>query len=71
MSMFISLAPVLERTAAENTSAFPDAPQREAVTRPARSRFLAAALLRRAARLELAAAARLERGLSGRRLATA
>ena len=61
MSMFISLAPALEHTATENTSAFPDAPQREAVIRPARSRFLAAAILRRTARLELAAAARLER----------
>ncbi|HEY3409861.1 MAG TPA: hypothetical protein VGK53_16960 [Propionicimonas sp.] len=61
MSMFISHAPVLEHTSTENTSAFPDAPQREAVTRPARSRFLAAAILRRTARLELAVAARLER----------
>jgi hypothetical protein len=71
MSMFISYAPVLERTATENTSAFPDAPQREDITRPARTRFLAAAFLRRTARLELAAAARLERRPSGRHLATA
>ena len=70
MSMFISHAPVLEHTATENTSAFPDAPQREAVVRPARSRFFVAALLRRAARIELAAAARLERP-DPSRLATA
>ena len=37
---------------------------------PARSRFVAAALLRRAASLELALAARLERRPSGRHLAT-
>ena len=71
MSMFITYAPVLEHTATENTSAFPDAPQREAVLRPARSRFLVAAVLRRAARLQLTAAARLEQGPSGRRLAAA
>ncbi len=70
MSMFISLAPVLERTTTENTSAFPDAPQREPITVVTRSRFAAAALLRRAARLELAAASRLERPVH-RRLATA
>ncbi|HEX5336678.1 MAG TPA: hypothetical protein VFW55_12400 [Propionicimonas sp.] len=70
MSMFITYAPVLERTATENTSAFPDAPQREVVTRPARSRFLAAAILRRTASLQLAAAARLERPVR-RHLATA
>jgi hypothetical protein len=61
---------VLERIATENTSAFPDAPQREATIRPARSRFLVAAILRRTASLQLAAAARLERP-SGRRLVTA
>lgn len=71
MSIYLSYAPVLEHTATENTSAFPDAPQREAITRPDPSRFVAAALLRRAARLGLAAAARLERRPSGRRLATA
>ena len=71
MSMYYSFAPVLESTAAENTSAFPQAPQREESTVPARSRFVAAALLRRAARLELALAARLERRPSGRRLASA
>jgi hypothetical protein len=71
MSMFITYAPVLEHTATENTSAFPDAPQREAVIRPARSRFLVAAILRRTASLQLAAAARLERRPSGRRLAAA
>jgi hypothetical protein len=70
MSMFISYAPVLEHTASENTSAFPDAPPREAIIRPARSRFLVAAILRRTASLQLAAAAWLERP-SGRRLATA
>jgi hypothetical protein len=70
MSMFITYAPVLEHAATENTSAFPEAPQREAVIRPARSRFLVAAVLRRTARLELAAAARLERPVR-RRLATA
>ena len=71
MSMFISYAPVLEHTATENTSGFPAAPQWEDAVRPARTRFFAAALLRRAARIELAAAARLERRPSGRRLATA
>jgi len=70
MSMFISYATVLEHTATENTSALPDAPQREAIIRPARSRFLVAAILRRTASLQLAAAAWLERP-SGRRLATA
>ena len=70
MSMFISYAPVMQRTATENTSAFPDAPQREAVIRTARSRFLVAAILRRTASLQLAAAVWLERP-SGRRLATA
>jgi len=70
MSMFISYATVLEHTATENTSALPDGPQREAIIRPARSRFLVAAILRRTASLQLAAAAWLERP-SGRRLATA
>ncbi|HEY3338640.1 MAG TPA: hypothetical protein VGK18_09065 [Propionicimonas sp.] len=70
MSMFISHAPVLEHTATENTSAFPDAPQWEASTRPARSRHLVAAFLRRTASLELAVAARLERPVR-RRLAAA
>jgi hypothetical protein len=70
MSMFITYTPVLEHAATENTSAFPDAPQREAVIRPARSRFLVAAILRRTASLQLAAAAWLERP-SGRRLVTA
>ena len=70
MSMFITYTPVLEHAATENTSAFPEAPQREAVIRPARSRFLVAAVLRRTARLELVAAARLERPVR-RRLATA
>jgi hypothetical protein len=71
MSMYYSFAPVLKSTAVENTSAFPDAPRYEESTIPSRSRFAAAALLRRAARLELALAARLEQRPSGRRLATA
>ena len=71
MSMYLTYAPVLESTAAENTSAFPEAPQYQESPAPSRSRFVAAALLRRAARLELALAARLERRPSGRRLATA
>ncbi len=70
MSTYLSYAPVLESTAVENTSAFPDSPQVEAVVRPGRARVLAAGVLRRAARLELAAAARLERPVR-RRLATA
>lgn len=70
MSTYISYAPVLEHTALENTSAFPDAPQLEAPLRSARTRSLAAGLLRRTARLELAAAARLERPVR-RSLATA
>lgn len=70
MSAYLSYALVLERTATENTSAFPEAPQREPVTVVTRCRFAAAALLRRAARLELAAASRLERPVH-RRLATA
>ena len=44
MSMFITYTPVLEHAATENTSAFPDAPQRYAVIRPARSRFVVAAI---------------------------
>ncbi len=71
MSMFITYAPVLQHTATENTSALPAAPEHEEVVRPARTRFFAAALLRRAARIELAAAAHLERRPSGRRLVSA
>ncbi|MCA0296243.1 MAG: hypothetical protein LCH96_13235 [Actinobacteria bacterium] len=60
MSAYVSFAPILERTAVENTSAFPEAPQVvEAAT--ARPRTALAALLRRTADLELALAARLER----------
>jgi hypothetical protein len=71
MSMFISYTPVLEHTATENTSAFPEAPQREDAIRPARSRHFVAAVLRRTAGLELAMAARLDQRPSGRRLAAA
>lgn len=66
MSAFISYAPVLEHTAAENTSAFPDAPQFATASRPVRTRLAAAAVLRRTAALELAVAARLERRAKGR-----
>lgn len=61
MFTFISYAPVLERTAAENRSAFPDAPVSAGPVRPPRTRLVAASLLRRAAALELAVAHRLER----------
>jgi hypothetical protein len=71
MSAYLSLAPIIERTAAENTSAFPEAPQVITEAAPSRPRFAMAALLRRAASLELALAARLERRPSGRRLAAA
>jgi hypothetical protein len=71
MSIYYSFAPVLLSTAVENTSAFPEAPQRQESTAPARPRFVAAAILRRAASLELAVAARLERRPSGRHLAAA
>ncbi|MCC6496704.1 MAG: hypothetical protein IT193_10665 [Propionibacteriaceae bacterium] len=70
MSAYLSYAPTLQMAEAENTSAFPDAPQVEAAVRPGRTRALAAAVLRATARLELAAAARLERPVR-RRLATA
>ncbi len=69
MSSFISYAPVIQRTAAENRSAFPDAPQRPEIPRPARTRLATAALLRRAAALELAIAARLERRAARRPVA--
>ncbi len=69
MSAYVSYAPILERTAAENTSARPDAPVilEVATSRP---RFALAAMLRRAASVELALAARLEQR-PARRLATA
>jgi hypothetical protein len=70
MSAYLSYAPSIQATEVENTSAFPEAPQVEAPTVSTRSRFLAAAILRRTARLELAAAARLERP-ARQRLATA
>ena len=69
MSMYLSLAPIIERTAAENASALPDAPQFPEVARPARTRLAAAALLRRVAAAELAVAARLERREARRALA--
>ncbi len=69
MSAYLSYAPILERTAAENTSAYPDAPQVSEVA-ASRPRFVLAALLRRAASLELALAARLDHR-PARRLATA
>jgi hypothetical protein len=71
MSAYVSYAPSIRATEIENTSAFPEAPQVEAPTVATRSRSLVAAVLRRTARLELAAAARLERRPSGRRLAAA
>lgn len=69
MSAFLSLSPILERTAVENTSAFPEAPQVVEVA-PGRPRSAVAALLRRTAGFELALAARLERRPE-RRLAAA
>lgn len=69
MFTFISYAPVLERTAAENSSAFPAAPQRLETVRAPRTRLAAAALLRRAASRQLAVARRLE-GRAQARLAT-
>jgi hypothetical protein len=69
MFTFISYAPVLERTAAENSSAFADAPQRPETVRAPRTRLVTAALLRRTASLELAVARRLE-GRARARLAT-
>jgi hypothetical protein len=69
MSMYLSLAPIIERTAVENRSAFPDAPQRPEIARPVRTSLVAAALLRRAAAVELAVAARLERRAARRPIA--
>ncbi|MGV8909061.1 MAG: hypothetical protein ACOH1Y_08760 [Propionicimonas sp.] len=71
MSVYLSYAPSILAAEVHNTSALPDAPQVETRTAPARSRYLAAAILRRTARLELAIAARLEGRPEGRRLATA
>lgn len=70
MSVYLSYAPSILATEAQNTSALPDAPQVETPTATARSRYLVAAILRRMARLELAVAARLERP-AHRRLAAA
>ena len=70
MSLYLSYAPSIHAAEVENTSAFPQAPQVETPTVTARSRTLAAALLRRTARLQLAVAARLERPVH-RRLAAA
>lgn len=61
MSAYLSMSPIIERTAIENTSAFPMAPQVVEVARPGRLRLAAAAVLRRVARMQAAAAARLER----------
>ena len=61
MSMYLSFVPFIERTAAENRSAFPDAPECAEIVRPERTRRVAAALLRWTAARELAVAARLER----------
>lgn len=66
MSMYLSFVPMIERQAAENASALPDAPQCFDAVRPQRTRLVAAALLRRAAAAELAAASRLERPQSHR-----
>lgn len=69
MSVYLSMSPAIERTVAENASAFPKAPQVLEVARPGRLRTAAATLLRRAARIQVAAAARLERPIG--RVATA
>ncbi len=61
MSAYISLAPIIERTAEENSSALPAAPQLDEPVTFGRTRSLAAGLLRGAARLQLRVAARLER----------
>ncbi len=61
MSAYFSMSPVLERTAAENASARPDAPQVPESGSPGRLRLAAAAVLRRAAGAQVAIAARLER----------
>lgn len=67
MSAYLSLAPILERTAAENAGRLDAVPMPE---RPARLRLLAAALLRATAHLAGAAASRLD-APAPRRLATA
>jgi hypothetical protein len=61
MSVYLSMSPAIERAAVENTSAFPQAPQVLEVDRPGRLRMGTAAVLRHAARLQVAAAVRLER----------
>lgn len=60
MSAYISLAPIIERTAAANASALPAAPQLDEPITFRRTRSLAAGALRATARLQLRAAARLE-----------
>jgi len=70
MSAFMSIAPIIERTAAENSLA-EQAGRTTRVVGARRPRFAMAALLRRAAAIELGLAARLERRPSGRHLATA
>lgn len=69
MSAYISLAPIIERTAAENALTTSAARFDEPITFR-RTRSLAAGLLRGAARLQLRAAARLDRP-ARHRLATA
>jgi hypothetical protein len=71
MSTYLTYAPVLEHLAAENSLSIAEVPEARGAVRPARTRLFAAAVLRRLAQLELAAAARLERRPSGRHLATA
>jgi len=61
MSAYISLAPIIERTAELNASALPAAPQLDDTITFRRTRSLAAGALRATARLQLRAAARLER----------
>jgi len=61
MSAYISLAPIIERTAELNASALPSAPQLDETITFRRTRSLAAGALRATARLQLRAAARLER----------
>jgi hypothetical protein len=68
MSVYLSFAPIIERTAAENRSALPEAPQLQ--PEPRRTRATAAAVLRRTAQVQLRLAARLEQP-AARRLATA
>ena len=61
MSIYLSVSPGIERAAVENTSAYPTAPQVPEAVRTLRLRVATAALLRRVAQAQFAAAARLER----------